>query len=235
MIDVLMAAKTSTQYMPQAIGSLLGQSITDWHLIVGVNGIKDEPGVSSDAWARGEIQISNAVQADAWNLTRAFASRTTILNMPLCPNKGQALNEMMRHARGELVAMLDVDDLWHPLKLQKQLLIIESGIEICGTQADYFDHHHGPLGTPPGRVTFTQLQRQNHVVNSSVLMRRELATWEPMDAPLEDYEMWLRLARHGRSIWNLPETLTFIRQHDRKWSGQRDWTRDLQSLQARYA
>ena len=89
MITVLMAAKTSTEYMPQAIGSLLGQSYQDWHLVIGINGLR--PGHNAER--------------DALNYTYAFPSRRTIVTIPTCRNKGEALNRMMTHAQGDYVAI----------------------------------------------------------------------------------------------------------------------------------
>jgi hypothetical protein len=66
-------------------------------------------------------------------------------------------------------------------------------------------------------------------------MRREHAIWEPMDEPLEDYELWLRLAREGRKIWNVRQHLTFIRQHASNWSKQSNHEAAVVALRSRYA
>lgn len=218
-LTVLMAAKTSTQYMPHAIGSLLGQSYQDWHLVIGVNGIPDQPATASQAWGTGERNIPNDVYEMAWHYTRPFYSRVTLMNMPDAPNKGAALNRMMEHAQGDYVAILDVDDLWHPLKLEKQLdAARHTGADVVGTLGQYFGTSHSQIGVPHGAFAIERLRRENAVLNSSALIRRELAHWEPMDEPLEDYELWLRLASEGRRFYNLPETLTFIRCHPGQWS-----------------
>lgn len=219
MITVLMAAKTSAEYMSHAIGSLLGQTCQDWHLVIGVNGIQDQPAVAGQAWSTGEREIPNDVYEMAWHCTRPFYSRVTLMNMPEAPNKGAALNCMMAHAQGEWVAILDVDDLWHPRKLEHQLEDARhTGADVLGTAGEYFGSAQGSINVPLGPVTLEYLRRQNGILNSSALIRRELAHWEPMDEPIEDYELWLRLASEGRRLCNCYGVLTFIRCHPAQWS-----------------
>ena len=236
MITVLMAAKTSTEYMPQAVGSLMGQSYQDWQLIVGVNGIPDDPALGRDCWSFTEQRIYNAVHRAALASTFPIRSRSVVLNLPQCRNKAEALNEMMQHAEGDLVAILDVDDLWHPLKLERQASFLQAtDLDVLGTRGGYFGEAQQDIGVPDGYVALAMLRRNNCLLNSSVVMRRELARWEPMDEPLEDYELWLRLAADNHRIYNHTQYLTFIRQHGRKWSAQSDHSTALQVLRSRYA
>jgi glycosyltransferase involved in cell wall biosynthesis len=232
MITVLMAAKTSAEYMPNAIGSLLGQTFQDWHLVIGVNGIPDQPAVANQAWSTGERSIPNDVYEMAWLYTRPFYSRVTLMNMPDARNKGEALNRMMEHAQGEYVAILDVDDLWHPRKLELQLETArQTGADVIGTRGMYFGAARGSIGVPAGPVTLDYLRRQNGILNSSALIRREFACWEPMDEPLEDYELWLRLASTGHRLHNDSDYLTFIRCHAAQWS-HGNW--HIEELRKRY-
>ena len=218
MITVLMAAKTSTEYMPHAIGSLLGQSYTDWHLVIGINGLPD----------------SHPAHKEASEHTRAFYSRVTILNLPNCQNKGRALNEMVKHAQGNYVAILDVDDLWHPLKLERQIPFVEMGYDVVGTAGSYFGQHQNSIGVVHGEISRTNFQYGNCIINSSAVIRREHARWEPMNEPLEDYELWLRLVAEERKIFNVGQHLTFVRQHDTNWSKQGKWDDAIKALRQRY-
>jgi len=221
MITVLMAARTSTEYMPHAVGSLLGQSYTDWQLIIGVNGLPDHH--PAHRLANGLVDVID--------------QQCAVIHMGDCHGKGEALNRMMEYARGEYVAILDVDDLWHPMKLEKQIQAIESdvGCDVCGTLGRYFGDCENDIGAPSGRVHRSDLQKGNRLINSSVVMSRKFARWEPMDEPIEDYELWLRLARDGHYLYNLPEHLTFIRQHAGNWSKQGNHEAALAQLRSRYA
>lgn len=216
MITILMAAKTGVEYMSHAIGSVLAQSYTDWELVIGINGLAP----------------LGDVFATACRLTDPWREKIAVWDFPDCANKASALNEMVRVVFSEWVAILDVDDLWHPFKLQRQ---IESsdGRDVVGTAGTYFGLSTGDIGVPSGPITLETLKRSNAILNSSAIMRRQCAVWEPMDEPIEDYELWLRLAANGKKLFNLPEHLTFIRQHQNQWS--RKASHDITRLQKRYA
>ncbi len=49
-------------------------------------------------------------------------------------------------------------------------------------------------------------------MNSSALLRKELAHWEDRFG-LEDYDLWIRLSRAGKRLYNLPESLFLHRIH----------------------
>lgn len=201
MISVLMAVKTSWEYIPHAIGSLMAQSYTDWELIIGVNGLGSNSHAHTAACSFG-----------------MFTENQLVMDMPDVPNKGAALNAMIANANGDYIAILDVDDVWHPLKLERQLPLLQMGYDVVGTRGEYFGTVKDDIGVPSGQVGLDYLLKQNGILNSSAVIRRELAHWEPMDEPIEDYDLWLRLASEGRKLWNVNETLTFIRCHPGQWS-----------------
>lgn len=113
---------------------------------------------------------------------------------------GHARNVGIEESTGTFVAFLDDDDLWLPEKLSLQVAALEAAPEsgvaysqvIIGQQY-IFPEHHAPSG-----ALFHQLLFVNLCVVPAVLVRREVLTGGGgfTTELLEDYEMWLRLARH---------------------------------------
>lgn len=110
-------------------------------------------------------------------------------------------------ARGEWLAFLDDDDLWAPTKLARQIQAAEeSGRQWTYTGSVNITEPccivYGRPPLPPDEVV-RALPHYNAIPGggSNVIVRRE--TWlavGPFDGRLrntEDWEMWIRLARHG--------------------------------------
>lgn len=131
-------------------------------------------------------------------------------------------NFAMRHARGQYIAFCDDDDLWMPAKLSLQLDFLERhpNAVLCYTQATSFmDDEILKEKMISRRVThahFFNLLRGNFIPNSSVLVKKkvfdQLGMLNESSDLREDYEMWLRVARHYE-IAGLDEPLIKYRVH----------------------
>lgn len=202
MISILMALRNGVEFLPEAVASVKAQTYHDWNLWIGVNGLP---------WGSGIALIARNYQSP----------RISVIELPNCTNKPQTLNALAAYVR-PFIAILDVDDLWEPEKLEKQLATIEQGYDVVGTAAHYFGLRNHPVEVNVGDITFDMLMERNHIINSSILMRRECAVWEDTNG-LDDYPLWLKLAHEGKKLYNLPDVLTKIRvHHNQHFAGVRD-------------
>lgn len=155
------------------------------------------------------------------------------------------LNEGLRHAAGEFIAVLNDDDLWAPTKLESQLALFEAHPEVGLVHTDgWFIDGKGqrmegsPLGfefprTETGDVLLALLYA-NKIIASAALVRRqcfdELGGFNEAYFGSGDWEMWLRVAERW-PVGYVGEPLTFYRVHGANASHKLDriW-RDDQKL-----
>lgn len=174
------------------------------------------------------IVVDDGSTDDSCDIVRGYGSPVRLIEQP---NRGvgHARNTGVEHARGEFVAFLDQDDWWREDKLEHQVQIFRSSdrIGLAHTGVDYFDEPSQAFTTPlnPAATShrlvgdcYDELLLENHVRNSSVLVRaavlRAAGTCSPevCGNTVQDYDLWLRIARVSQFAY-LPEPLTIIRLH----------------------
>ncbi|MFO1341751.1 MAG: glycosyltransferase [Burkholderiales bacterium] len=136
-----------------------------------------------------------------------------------------ALNLGIEACRHELIARVDSDDITLPGRFlaQWELMQTTPSIDVLGTALNYY------MQQPGGAWAAGQLVRHPDVItreiglrsrwfmnHGTVMYRKSVLTAVGMyDAGLrgysEDFELWIRLLRHGRVLWNLPTSYYLLR------------------------
>lgn len=97
------------RFLRDAIETVLGQTFTDWELILVDDGSSDASSAIARQWAGRDPRIR-------------------VLEHPNHENRGMSAsrNLGLADARGELIAPLDSDDVWDPRKLEEQVAILRA-------------------------------------------------------------------------------------------------------------
>ncbi len=191
-VSVVIPLYQTEIYIAAALGSVLAQTYTDYEVIVVDDGSSDRgPDI---ARACGDARVRVVSQGN-----RGLAG---------------ARNTGIREARGELVALLDADDLWEPGKLAAHVghLDREPQVDVSFSASQLIDeagHDVGLIQCPlGGRLENVDFFCRNPVGNGSapVIRRHALDRIAYHDAALnricwfdesfrqsEDVECWLRL------------------------------------------
>ena len=105
MISILIPIYNGTEFIGDSVYSVMNQTFTDWELIIAVNGHPETSEVFSIAT---QFETPD-------NKIRVFDFHTI-------QGKANALNEMLNYCKYEYIGILDVDDIWLPEKLEKQMM-----------------------------------------------------------------------------------------------------------------
>lgn len=208
-LSVLMPVRDGERELSEAIESLEAQSFTDFEVIVVDDGSRDRTPELLEAWRQRDRRV---------RLVRG-------------PRRGiaAALGVALELARAPLVARMDSDDLAHPERFEAQLERLEASPELAvlGTHVEIFPRGEALRGGMRryerwlrSLVTTEEIRRdlfiESPLCHPSIMARRaalvEVGGYRDIDGP-EDYDLWLRLARTGAAMANLPRVL--LRWRDR--------------------
>ena len=216
MISILMPIYNGIEYISESVGSVLCQTFKEWELIIAVNGYPENSPV---------YQIAKEYEN--------IDTRIRVLDFYNTKGKANTLNKMIVHCKCEYIAILDVDDIWMPTKLQVQAnLLKEDKYDVVGTKCVYFEILEGVIPhIPNGDISHFNFKQVNPVINSSAVLRKELGYWnEEFASGVEDYELWVRLWLKGKKFYNFEEVLVKHRLHNSSAFNTKDHSEKINQI-----
>jgi glycosyltransferase involved in cell wall biosynthesis len=207
-VSVVLAAFNAENRIEATLSSILGQAFTDFEILVIDDGSTD-----------GTVDVlRRACVADP--RIRWFTQANS--------GPGAARNRGIREARGELIAFMDHDDLWHPEKLSLQVAILDAqpdlAVVMCystviGEDGISLGWRLG--GEAHGKV-YDEMIEWDMVSGGSVVMvrRSALNAVGHFDEKLryrEDWDLWIRLSRQFK-FGTVSRTLVGFTRHARNSS-----------------
>ena len=109
-VSILVPFFNGERFFGEAIASIFCQTYRDWELLL----IDDGSADSSTAYAK--------------RLAEEQPNRIRYIHHPGRNNRGLPASRILglRNARGQHVAFMDVDDVWRPTKLEKQVAVLNA-------------------------------------------------------------------------------------------------------------
>lgn len=197
------------EFLEESMNSIKLQTYKHWNVIIGVNG--------------------HPKNSDVFQYAKQFEN-PNIKVYDLYPIKGKcnALNKMIEYVTTDWVAILDIDDYWLPKKLEKQVEVINKNkYDVIGTHCRYFGELEKCPKIPLGILNNNIFENTNAIINSSVILKKELCYWNPEYESVEDYELWIRLAKQDKKFYNVPKVLTRHRLHPTSAFNKNDKQQEL--------
>jgi len=205
-ISVIIAVYNGAKYIEKTINSILGQSYSNFEIIIVVN-------------------CSNDTTVDI--LTNIDDSRIKIYKTNIC-QLAFNLNYGLNQAKGEYIIRIDADDIADPKRLEKQFYIIDNNeYDVVGSNLLYIDENGNTLGEKKYPENDKDIRKQFYykstIAHPSVIYKKEaiLDVGGYMNGKVsEDYDLWMRLMRDKSIIfYNIQENLTQYRIHSSQAKG----------------
>jgi len=184
LVTVIIPTYNSAKYITEAVDSVLAQTYKNFEIIVVDDGSTDDTDEVLKPYMDKIIYIKKKNGGPA-----------------------SARNRGIESSSGEFIAFLDADDVWLPEKLERQVEFMKNNpeVEIIFTKvANYEDPENQTLGRiniKDGYIFDQLLKRGNFINASTVLLKaeciknKELFDEDKRLISVEDYNLWLRLAR----------------------------------------
>jgi len=179
-ISVVIPVKDCGETIISSINSVLNQTFKDFEIIVVNNNCTD-----------------NTIE----KVLSIEDNRIKIIDCKM-PGIVPALNTGLYNSSSPLIARQDGDDVWYPNKLEKQVAVIDDGVDICGTQIRLVsndgkivdDKFRYPLNDTA--IKSWLLTGRNAIAHPSVIFKREILLkiggYDDSYPVAEDHHMWLR-------------------------------------------
>jgi glycosyltransferase involved in cell wall biosynthesis len=204
LVSVIIPTYNSCQWVGQAIDSVLGQTYSPIEIFVVDDGSTDD--TATYLKARYDKQITYIYQ----------------------PNEGagKARNVGIKHAKGELLAFLDADDVMLPAKIARQVAYFKACPQYAVVYCDFWCVYEDAVNqwqVPPPKYKlegvageiFHRLLKGNVMIPSAVTVRREclkaVGEFFEVGQGCEDWDLWLRIASKGYQFGYLDERLVLYR------------------------
>jgi glycosyltransferase involved in cell wall biosynthesis len=201
LVTVLLPVFNAEKYLAEAISSVLAQTFSDFELLIVDDGSTDRSPEIIKSFTDPRIRYLRNEQNE--KLIRT-------------------LNRGLREARGEYIARMDSDDICFPQRLERQLQFFqrEPDTAVAGTFAIRIDErgtHGAVIKRPTGEELKLNVWLPTPLLHPTVMMRKSVVskgfTYDENCLHCEDYDLWIRIAKAGLRIENLPAPMLYYRVH----------------------
>ncbi len=200
---VVVRVHGDTPYLRQALHSILKQSVIDQIAILIV---VDRPST---------LSMEIVYEFISSKKVRVIESST--------PGGPNALNVGLYEVKSEFTAILDADDIMESTRIEKQVDFLNNNqdIVVVGSGIKIIDASGQVVGSKKyesdPRIIWENRYSNVPLANPAVLFRtnfvKEIGGYRSFYPYGDDPDLWFRIMERGR-ISNLPEYLTFYREHD---------------------
>lgn len=183
LVSVITPMYNAEKYIKETIASVQAQTYQKWEMIIVDDGSTDKSADIVKEFMKNEPRI------------RYYRNNVNC-------GVAQSRNVAISKAQGRYIAFLDSDDLWRPVKLEKQLQVMrESGSPFCYGACSVIDGTGKKIKKDrnvPKKIDYRKLLKGNMIPCLTVVIDRKNVPGITMpQIPHEDYATWLTILKSG--------------------------------------
>lgn len=198
LISIITPTFNSEKFITEVLKSIQNQTYTNWEMII-VDDCSSDNTVSI---------ISNFTQFDA---------RIKLFQLEKNAGTGVARNTALSIAKGRFISFLDSDDLWKPMKLEKQIcFLLKNKLPFTFSFYEYIDEEGKPLNKrveAPRNLTYGQLFFCNYVGNLTGIYDVDYFGKITISSirKRQDWMLWLYILKKVKTAQPVVESLAYYR------------------------
>ncbi len=200
LVTIVTALFNKEKYIEECINSVLNQSYSNWEMII----------VDDCSHDRSFEIASKHAKADP---------RIKVIQMSKNSGAGISRNRAINLAKGDIIAFLDADDVWHHNKLKIHLNEMTANNAAFSHTSYGYIHKNGSILSKTFRVsgkpvTYLDLLKRTEISCLTAMYDvRQLGKVFMPDLPRkQDYGLWLDILSRGYTSYPVDKVLAWYRQ-----------------------
>lgn len=218
-VSVALGTHDGARYLREQLESILAQSHPVAEIVL-----------SDDASGDGTVELAEQVVAER-RATDAATPELVVLRNPVALGVTGNFEQALRAASGDLVALSDQDDVWHPDRVSRAVAEFAGrpGLDLVAAEARLVDDAGVPLGSSlletlgvdekirvrlGTDAAFGELLKRNLLTGATMMVARDLVERAAPFPASWVHDEWLAIvASVGGGIGVVPEPVIDYRQH----------------------
>ncbi|PHM68334.1 glycosyltransferase [Xenorhabdus sp. KJ12.1] len=206
-VSIIMPSYNSSLFIEKSIESVLKQTFPYWELLITDDCSTDHTYDIISKYALYHPRI------------RVFKNEKNL-------GAGFARNNCIKNAKGRFIAFLDSDDLWHPVKLERQISFMKE--KKCALSYSYYqkiDENNklkstikAPKFTNSKKLLFTNVIGCLTAIYDTNQVGK---VYMPLIRKRQDMALWIKIMDISGNAYAIPEVLAYYRISSKSLSGNK--------------
>ena len=218
LVSIIVPVYNAAGYIEETINSVIEQTYTRWELIL-----------VDDCSTDDSYDLIKKTIAE-FKRTKAYGGQSIVLlKNPQNSGAAKTRNNGVDAAKGRFIAFLDADDLWHPDKLQNEILFMKKyDASFVFTGYEFGDENARPTGRVvhvPKKLDYNAALSRTVIFTSTVLIDTDIIDKQLCHMPevgSEDTATWWNILDTGVVAYGLDQVLVTYRRPAKSLSSNKN-------------